>query len=136
AGSAPLAGSASSAGAIVFQVGDGNMDATMTFTGTIDEVNAALNGMVLVPPQNFAGTITVTITVTTAGGTATRVLSFTITPVNDAPAGADNTVAATEGVPLVFTAAMFGYSDPFDTPPNAFSGVVMTTVQGAFRLNG
>ncbi|MDJ0864882.1 MAG: DUF4347 domain-containing protein [Myxococcota bacterium] len=38
--------------------------------------------------------------------------SITVTPVNDAPAGADATVVTAEDVPYVFAAADFGFSDP------------------------
>jgi hypothetical protein len=39
-----------------FGVGDGTADATMTFDGTVAEVNAALEGMTFTPDQDYNGT--------------------------------------------------------------------------------
>ena len=38
-----------------FTVGDGTGDATMTFTGTLVDVNAALNGLTFSPSQDYNG---------------------------------------------------------------------------------
>src|SRR5207248_2285336 len=40
---------------LTFSVGDGTADATMTFTGTVTDVNAALNGLSFVPDADFNG---------------------------------------------------------------------------------
>jgi Ca2+-binding RTX toxin-like protein len=42
-------------------VGDGTNDVTMTFTGTIEDINAALDGMTFNPTTNFSGVGKVTI---------------------------------------------------------------------------
>ena len=50
----------------------GASDATMTFTGTVDEINAALNGMTFLPSLNYNGTAaTVGITTDDLGNTGT-----------------------------------------------------------------
>jgi hypothetical protein len=43
-----------------FTTGDGNADATMTFSGSLNDVNAALNGLV-VDPNGVAGSHTITV---------------------------------------------------------------------------
>jgi hypothetical protein len=40
---------------LTFTVGDGTADATMTFTGTMANINAALNGMAYAPTTNYNG---------------------------------------------------------------------------------
>ncbi|HKP80856.1 MAG TPA: Ig-like domain-containing protein, partial [Pyrinomonadaceae bacterium] len=51
--------------------GDGTADATMTFRGTLTNVNAALNGMTFTPTAAFTGTAVVTITSNDLGNTGT-----------------------------------------------------------------
>ena len=62
----------------------------------------------------------------------------TITPVNDAPSGADKTVSIDEDSEYTFAAADFGFSDPDDSPANNFAWIVVTTLpaQGELRLDG
>ncbi len=45
-----------------FGAGDGTADATMTFDGTLTEVNTAMNGMTYTPNLGFSGAATLTIT--------------------------------------------------------------------------
>ena len=40
---------------LTFITGDGTSDATMTFTGTLADINAALNGLTYLPTLNFNG---------------------------------------------------------------------------------
>ncbi len=47
---------------LTFVTGDGTDDATMTFTGTLAAVNAALNGMGYTPDPGWTGTPTLTVT--------------------------------------------------------------------------
>ncbi|HEU4836815.1 MAG TPA: tandem-95 repeat protein [Pyrinomonadaceae bacterium] len=51
--------------------GDGTADATMTFRGTLVNVNAALNGMTFTPAAGFTGSATLTITSNDLGNTGT-----------------------------------------------------------------
>ena len=48
---------------LTFQSGDGVDDATMTFSGSFEAVNAALEGATLTPPPGFAGALTATLSV-------------------------------------------------------------------------
>ena len=72
-----------------FTVGDGTADATMTFTGTIAEVNTALNGLIFTPPTDFppGATGNASLTIATGDGTltTTSTVAITVNGVNDAP---------------------------------------------------
>lgn len=77
---------------LTFTAGDGTDDATMTFTGTITEINAALEGLLFEPAANFSGAATLIIATddqgnTGSGGplTATDTIAITVTPVADTP---------------------------------------------------
>lgn len=50
-----------------FTVGDGTADATMTFAGTIANINTALNGMTFTPASGFSGAASLTITTNDQG---------------------------------------------------------------------
>ena len=46
----------SGVGGLTFTAGDGTADATMTFTGTMSDINAALAGLRFTPTTNYVGT--------------------------------------------------------------------------------
>jgi hypothetical protein len=83
---------------LTFTAGDGTTDATMTFTGTLVDINAALDGLTYNPTANYNGGATLSITTsdlgnTGIGGTLTDAdnVAITVNAVNDAPV---NTVPA------------------------------------------
>ncbi|HEX6283779.1 MAG TPA: Calx-beta domain-containing protein, partial [Pyrinomonadaceae bacterium] len=51
--------------------GDGTADATMTFRGTLANINTALNGMTFTPTAGFSGSASLTITSNDLGNTGT-----------------------------------------------------------------
>jgi len=117
----------------------GNGTGTVTFGGTIADINAALNGLNFLPTPNFNGSDTLTLT--TADGVATPVRStvaLTITSVNDAPSGTDQTITTPADTAYTFTLADFGFSDPNDSPANIFQAVTITSLPdaGTLTLNG
>jgi regulation of enolase protein 1 (concanavalin A-like superfamily) len=54
-----------------FTVGDGTADATMTFSGTIANINLALVGATFIPTNNFSGAATLQIVTSDLGNTGT-----------------------------------------------------------------
>src|SRR5439155_25613488 len=54
---------------LAFMVGDGSGDATMTFTGILSDINAALEGLRYSPNANYNGSATVRITTNDLGNT-------------------------------------------------------------------
>ncbi|NCC93520.1 MAG: cadherin repeat domain-containing protein, partial [Opitutae bacterium] len=74
-----------------FAVGDGNSDITMTFTGTLTDINTALNGLLFSPTSGFSGNASLTIDSNDLGGsgsgeaqTDSDMVAITVTP-NTAP---------------------------------------------------
>ncbi|MCP5016991.1 MAG: hypothetical protein GY938_17245, partial [Ketobacter sp.] len=54
-------------------------------------------------------------------------MTIDVTAVNDAPAGANNTVSTPEDNDYVFGAGDFGFTDPNDIPADNFANVIITT---------
>lgn len=101
---------------LTFSSGDGSADATMTFTGTLLSVNAALDGLIYDSAQDYFGAEQIVIASddlgnTGAGGakTDTDTISITVDPVNDPPTALDDSYTIAED--QVFT-------------PNAAAGVL------------
>ena len=130
----------------------GNGTGIVSFTGTVAQVNAAMNGLVYLGNANANGPDTLTVNVTddgkdngtaAANGTqsaAVKTIAINVTPVNDAPAGTDHTSTTLEDTPYTFAAADFGFTDPNDTPANTLQSVIITTLppatDGVLRLGG
>jgi len=81
---------------LTFGSGDGLDDSSMTFVGTISEINNALEGLRFDPTQDYNGPATIDITVDDqgnvgSGGAKTDLdtIHLTVTPVNDAPVAND-----------------------------------------------
>jgi len=82
---------------LTFTVGDGSADSTMTFTGAVDMINLALEGMIFRGTQDYFGAASITITTNDLGGFTgpptppaapqqdTDVITITVLPVNDPP---------------------------------------------------
>src|SRR5205085_3817869 len=75
-----------------FTAGDGAADGTMTFTGTLADINAALNGLAFTPIANFNGAASLQITSDDLGNsgsggalTDSDTVAITVNAVNDAP---------------------------------------------------
>ncbi|MFN8122184.1 MAG: right-handed parallel beta-helix repeat-containing protein [Thermoleophilia bacterium] len=98
---------------LTFTTGDGVIDPLMTFTGTLTDVNAALDGLTFSPAGDHVGAASIRIVTddqgnTGAGGPLTDddTLLITVTAVNDPPAIAlPAPVTAPGGTPLVLSVA-------------------------------
>ena len=109
---------------LTFTGGDGANDATMTFTGTVANINNALNGLSYSPAADFNGSALLTITTNDKGNTGTGgaktdtdAVAVNVTAVNDQPGftqGANQTVAedaAAQSVPNWATNIKAGPAD-------------------------
>lgn len=83
-----------------FLVGSGTGDATMTFTGTITNLNNALNGLVFVPTSGYSGSASLQIATNDQGNTGTGgaqtdtdTISLTITTLNPFVASVSSSTA-------------------------------------------
>ncbi|MBY0230554.1 MAG: lamin tail domain-containing protein [Gemmataceae bacterium] len=56
---------------LTFTAGDGTADATMTFTGTVNAINAALDGLAYAPGTGYTGNATLTASVDDLGNNGT-----------------------------------------------------------------
>src|SRR5439155_33572 len=86
-----------------FSTGDGTADATMTFTGTVANINTALNGLSFAPTANFFGAASLAITTNDQGNTGSGgaltdsdSVAITVNEVNDAPVAADDAATTNE----------------------------------------
>jgi len=103
--------SLSGAAGLIFLAGDGAADATLTFTGTLANVNAALDGLTFTPNADYNGPASLALSVddrghTGSGGPLTDAdsLAFVVIAVNDAPAftpGPDLSVYREDGAQLI-----------------------------------
>ncbi|HEX2826786.1 MAG TPA: Ig-like domain-containing protein [Burkholderiales bacterium] len=111
----------------------------------IPAASIAAGDLVYAPPANANGASQASFTfqVGDDGGVAAggvdfdivaRTMTVDVTPVNDAPAGADARIAINEGGAYTFAAADFGYADAADSPANALAGVRITAVTGSGTL--
>ena len=117
----------------------GNSTGLVRFGGSLTDINTALTGLSYLPTLNYNGSDTLTLTA--ANGVTTPVLltvALMVTPVNDAPAGTDQTITTLGDTAYTFTLEDFGFTDPLDSPANHFKAVTITTlpVAGTLTLNG
>ncbi len=108
-----------------FSAGDGTADASMTFTGTIAKINAALDGLTVDPAPDFSGAASLQIITddqgnTGSGGSLTDddTIAITVSPVNDPPVEAGIEGAAldyTENDPRTAITSTITVSDVDDT---------------------
>ncbi len=92
---------------------------------------------------NGAGYANFTFQVQDNGGTANggidldqspNTITFDVTAVNDAPVGADKTIATLEDATYTLTASDFGFTDPNDSPANTLLAVKITALPAAGTL--
>ena len=80
---------------------------TVTGVGNATNGTVALSGgqITFTPASNYSGPASFDYTVSDSnGGTSTATVSVTVTAINDAPVANDDTLNATEGTPVTFTA--------------------------------
>jgi hypothetical protein len=118
---------------------DGTPITTPGVTISVEDIN--LNKLKFVPDANENGVpyTSFTFQVQDDGGgddldQSPNTMTIDVTPVNDPPAGADNTVTTAEDTAYTFTEDDFGFSDPFDSPADAFLAVKITTLPGQGTL--
>jgi len=135
---------------LTFTTGDGLNDATMEFTGLVDAINRALDGLVFSPAQDFFGTASITITTNDLGGFTgpptpppaaeqdVDVLLINVTPVNDAPVFnplVNPPTVREDAGPQTVNGFMTGQAagPANETPPQTITSLVtVTSVTGAW----
>ena len=82
---------------LVFTTGTGAGDTTMTFSGTIANINASLDGLVFAPTTNYNGAATLTVDTSDGANSDLDTVAISVLGVNDAP------VVTASGGALVYT---------------------------------
>ncbi|MBC5783734.1 SBBP repeat-containing protein [Ramlibacter sp. USB13] len=101
-----------------FSAGDGAADTTVTFTGSVADVNAALAGMRYRPDAEYSGPASVQVTVDDLGNTggpaqsASGTVAIDVTAVNDPPMLALVRLNVTEGATVVLGPGTVVATDP------------------------
>ena len=123
-----------------------NNSAAMTITGTLNQINAALEGMKYTPTANYHGSAQLSMTVDDKGNigpgeplTATANVPITILPINDPPSGTDKTISLDEDTSYNFASTDFGFTDPSDPlDGHTFKAVTISSLptNGTFTFNG
>ncbi|WP_236621955.1 VCBS domain-containing protein [Novipirellula maiorica] len=124
---------------LTFSTGDGSGDANMVFTGSVANINAALNGLSIVTAANYNGPVNLTVTTNDLGNSGTDpgltgdgsseqdsdVVAITVNAINDTPVvnGPGSALSATEQVGLAIEGTGFTVTDV-----DAASGTMTTTI--------
>lgn len=123
------------------KIGADAATATAWVTGSNDTIGGA-NKAYWTPDANANGTLdafaVVALDDDDAESAAAVSAQVSVTPVNDAPAGADHTVIAAKNDDYVFSAADFGLTDSNDDPANALAAVRIASLPatGSLTLTG
>jgi len=119
---------------LTFNSGADNM-AAMNFTGTLAQINAALDGMLYNPTQDYEGPATLSVAVTDGEEDAQQNVSIIVSGVNDPPQNNLPATATTpEDVALVFAGANLISITDVDAGTGNVQ-VSVTVTNGAFTLN-
>jgi hypothetical protein len=108
-----------------FGVGDGTADATMTFSGTLANVNNALNGLIFRGASNFFGAATLAVTSNDQGSSGSGgalsdsdTINITVNAVNDPPVADDETFDTLGNTELRIDIGATGTPHVIETTPS------------------
>ncbi|WP_236025116.1 DUF4347 domain-containing protein [Arenibaculum pallidiluteum] len=124
---------------LTFTVGDGTGDPIITMTGTITDINAALDGLVFLPGQDFGGSASLRIVTNDLGNAGSGgakqddvTIAIAVTPVADMPTlSASASGLEDTAIPLVINAAAT------DTDGSESLRIVIANIpEGSRLING
>jgi acetyltransferase-like isoleucine patch superfamily enzyme len=128
-------------GGLTFITGSGTDDANMVFTGTVTDINTALEGMSFTPTADFHGDATIQIEFDDQSSlgalTATDTVTITVNPVNDVPSftkGADQTVNEDSGAQTISNWATDISAGPSDESSQTLSFTVNNDNNSLFSV--
>ncbi|MFO1219881.1 MAG: immunoglobulin-like domain-containing protein [Burkholderiaceae bacterium] len=114
-----------------------NGSGTLTLSGTQSAINATLATLKYQVNANYNGGDTlVVLSRDGLGLTDSDTVAITVTPVNDAPSGADKTISLLEDSSYTFVRGDFGFADAAGEGNNFMSVTVNPTAAGTLTLNG
>ncbi|HOT13928.1 MAG TPA: Ig-like domain-containing protein [Bacteroidales bacterium] len=122
---------------LTFTSGDGNSDASMIFSGSLVDVNNALNNAVFTPESNYSGTATVQVKSSDGLGEDVKIINVAVTPVNDNPVINDVNMLCAEDNFITFAPSDFtnSYSDPDNDALNKIK-IITLPPYGVLKLSG
>jgi hypothetical protein len=85
----------SGTGGLAFTVGDGSGDTTMTFSGTVADINAALAGMSYLPDTDYNGPAQISIATSDGTTTTNSAVAITVSPETTPALDLDSTAGGT-----------------------------------------
>src|SRR5437870_1382985 len=126
-----------------FTTGDGLADPTLTFSGTLVDVNAALEGLAFQPAANFNGPASLTVTTNDQGNTGaggpqsdTDAVPITVAAVNDAPVAVNDAYSIDENQTLAVPGAQGVVANDTDVDGDTLTAkVVRGPAHGTLRFN-
>jgi VCBS repeat-containing protein len=114
-----------------------NGSSTLTLSGTQAAINATLATLGYQGNANYNGGDTLVITTRDGLGlTDSDTVAINVTPVNDAPSGADRTITIVEDGSAILARSDFGFTDAAGEGHNFVSVTVSPTTAGTLTLNG
>ncbi|MBI4565817.1 MAG: tandem-95 repeat protein [Planctomycetes bacterium] len=127
---------------LTFLIGDGTDDASMTFRGMLDQINAALVDLTFVPSLDYVGPASLEIHTEDLGNSGqsgalsdTDTISITVAPQNDLPVAADDAYATDEDAPLAVSAPGVLSNDVDPDAEILTPSVVSGPLHGTVTLN-
>ncbi|SOZ64904.1 Metalloprotease, Hemolysin-type calcium-binding region [Cupriavidus taiwanensis] len=99
-----------------FLAGDGSADGTMTFTGSDEAINAALDGLQFTGDKDYAGGASLQLQTSDGAGIDTDSVAIILNPVNDAPVAAGDVVYVSNNTSniLIPVSALLGNDGDLD----------------------
>ncbi|MEQ9439569.1 MAG: tandem-95 repeat protein, partial [Cyclobacteriaceae bacterium] len=123
---------------LAFTVGDGDDDATMTFSGSVADINAGLAGALFTPDTDYTGAAELTLASADGnGGTDDASIDITVNPFNDPPTADNESITTNEDADYVFSDTDFS-ANYADVEGDNFDGIKITGLEtaGSLLLNG
>jgi trimeric autotransporter adhesin len=129
---------------LIFSIGDGSADSSMTFRGTVAQINAAINSITFSPTANFAGVASLNLFVNDLGNSgsggalgASRSVPINVVAVNDAPILSGTKAAnVLEGGTVLITPTMLNLTDIDNTTSDLIFTIRSSSGAGEFMRSG
>ncbi|MDB9526378.1 Ig-like domain-containing protein, partial [Oscillatoria sp. CS-180] len=123
-----------STGGLTNVLGDGSN--SISFDGSVSDVNAAIAGLTYTPVGETDGDFTLKITTSDGVDTASLDVPLSITPVNDAPTLTPSPAIVLEGNTVTFADVNFGIADVDNLPVQIIIKIDRLPDKGVLRHNG
>ncbi|MBW4659644.1 MAG: tandem-95 repeat protein [Drouetiella hepatica Uher 2000/2452] len=114
----------------------GNNSSSITLSGAIANVNAALNGMTYTPNLDYANSETLVLTTNDGTTTVSKNVAIAVTPVNDVPIMVPTAASMAEGGTGSFAAVNFGLSDVDNVAAQIIIKIAALPSKGFLTFNG